>query len=125
MTKALLQGMIAARSIEGIEIHTAGLAAPRGGCASNEAVTVMSELGIDIAGHVTKLISPADLEQADIVLCMTEQHKNLLVQNGVAEDKILTLLVTDPYGRGEHEYRLCRDEIIRVLKENFSRITGQ
>jgi len=125
MAQALLKGMIETRDVQGIEVNTAGLAASRGGSASAEAVNVMAEMNMDITGHETHLVSRADLDNADLVLCMTEQHKNLLAQNGVDEGKILILSVIDPFGKSEHDYRLCRDELIRVLKDSLPQIIVQ
>ena len=125
MAQALLKGMLAARSVQGIAVTAAGLAASCGGSVSAEAANVMAEMNIDITGYETHLVSRADLDNADLVLCMTEQHKNLLAQNGVEEDKILILSVADPFGKGEHEYLLCRDELIRALKDRLPQITAQ
>ena len=39
-----------------------------------EAVAVLSDLGIDIAGHRARLLSRADLDEADLVLVMERAH---------------------------------------------------
>ena len=41
---------------------------------ASEAVAVLSDLGIDIAGHRARLLSRADLDEADLVLVMERAH---------------------------------------------------
>lgn len=54
-------------------VHSAGTLAWRGG-ASEGALTVMRERGIDLAGHASRRLDASLVEQADLVLGMTRAH---------------------------------------------------
>ncbi|MCM1364797.1 MAG: ribosomal protein S18-alanine N-acetyltransferase [Faecalibacterium sp.] len=101
----------------GLPIHasSAGLAAFTGDNASENAVEVMAELGIDISDHRASRVSIYALESSDIIICMSESHKavltdfeNVIVPNGG---------VSDPYGGDIETYRKCRDELSAFIDE--------
>ena len=97
-----------------------------GGAASENAIKAMAKMGIDISRHVSKPILKEDVEEADLVLCMTYTHKAaLLAIMPEAEDKIFTLgeyadglEVVDPYGGDEFIYDKCA----KMLYEYIERI---
>ena len=105
--------------------ESAGVAARDGEAASPEAVEVMREIGVDLSGHRTRALTKARLEEADVVLAMTEGHrreiarrfpeaagKTFLVRGfgaAPAED------VADPFGLSADVYRHVRDELAGAL----------
>lgn len=101
----------------GLPLHasSAGLAAFTGDTASDNAVEVMAEIGIDISAHRATRLSIYALESSDIIVCMSESHKaalptfpNVIVPIGG---------VSDPYGSGCGAYRKCRDELSKFIDE--------
>ncbi len=94
--------------------------------ATENAVKVMAEMGIDISKHVSKMLTLDDLSDADLVLTMTKAHKNLLTDIAPAEkDKIFTIGeyaggedIADPYGGDIEVYRRCAE----MLKEEIEKI---
>ena len=105
--------------------ESAGVAGWGGGCASSEAVAVMREIGIDISSHRNRALTRALVNEAAIILAMTDGHrreierrfpeaaeKTFLVKSfgaAPAED------VADPFGASVDAYRHVRDELIQAL----------
>ena len=104
-----------------VRIESAGLFAGVGDHASKNAVTAMSDYGIDLTGHRAKNVTAELLEKCDLVLTMTASHKMALVQ--YAGDKVYTLCefagfdgdIPDPYGGNEETYKKCADKLYEVL----------
>lgn len=111
-----------------IEVFSAGIAAFPDMPASPEAVEVMSEMGIDLGGHRASALVPEDVESADLILTMTEAHRDF-VRRMVpgTEEKVYTLgefagrgeEVPDPFGRSLDVYRqsaeVIKDLVIQAL----------
>jgi protein-tyrosine phosphatase len=72
MAQAMLSARLAGRPGP-VTVASAGLLAG-GQQPPAEAVAVMAARGIDIAGHVSRRVSAADLAAADLVLCMAREH---------------------------------------------------
>jgi len=105
-------------------VLSAGLAAVEGQPASQPAVEVMAELGIDISGHRSRMISEELVRQADYIFAMTRgQVEALIATFPEAREKTFLLRefndeleefekdVPDPIGGSQEVYRLCRDKI--------------
>ncbi|HZK17779.1 MAG TPA: low molecular weight protein arginine phosphatase [Clostridia bacterium] len=111
-----------------IEVFSAGVAAFPDMPASPEAVEVMFEMGIDLEGHRASVLIPEDVESADLVLTMTERHRDFVRQMAPgAAGKVYTLGefagrgedVPDPFGRSLDTYRqsaeAIKDLVIQAL----------
>ncbi|VVM33277.1 low molecular weight protein arginine phosphatase [Terribacillus sp. AE2B 122] len=74
-----------------VEVQSAGIFAHDGSPASHQAVMVMEEAGVLFA-HQSKPVTRERVEWADLILTMTEQHKQLLLeQYPHAAEKLHTL----------------------------------
>jgi protein-tyrosine-phosphatase len=62
-----------------ISVQSAGLFAAKGSPANDKAIKVLKEKGISISHH-SQPLSPKLLEWADIVLTMTTDHKQTIIQ---------------------------------------------
>ena len=117
MAEALMRSALQKRGLRDVEICSAGTFAMDGDWASDEAVSVMREYGLDIAGHRAQSVT-RDLVKDALVLCMTRQHKRVVL-NIAPDVNAHTLLeyageageVEDPYGRGIFAYRKAAQEI--------------
>ncbi|NPV69738.1 MAG: low molecular weight protein arginine phosphatase [Firmicutes bacterium] len=58
-----------------IEVKSAGTGAHDGGPASDNAIAVMRELGIDLRGHRSRRLTQDLVDWADLILTMTASHK--------------------------------------------------
>ena len=79
MAEALLQDAL--RDQEGIIVESAGLGALVGEPATEHAIALMDERGIDIGAHRARQITPDMVHSADLVLVMEGIHKRTLDAN--------------------------------------------
>lgn len=117
-----------------VKALSAGIYAIPGSSASHQAVEVMKEWGIDIKGHTARQIDTRMMEEADVVLTMTEEHKILLAQlNPQFKSKIFTLKeyaeggggdISDPFGCSVDIYRKCAVELREYIKKVLYKISG-
>lgn len=78
----------------------------------------LKEIGIEASEFTSTSIDELNLEDFDLFAVMSENHKKVLVDLfSVDEQKIRVLSVADPYGGSLGVYRLCRDEIAKVVKK--------
>lgn len=133
MAAALARSILADRPLKGVraEIVSAGLAAMPGDVASDGAVTVMREKGIDLSSHSSSLLTALDVEQADLVLTMTSGHRRALCRMAPqCAGKIYTLAqyagesgdVPDPFGQSEHVYRRVADVLEKLVASALQKL---
>jgi protein-tyrosine phosphatase len=58
-------------------VASAGTSGLEGSGAMPESVLAASELGIDIGGHVARRLTPALAAEADLLLCMARDHRDM------------------------------------------------
>ena len=105
--------------------ESAGVAGWGGGCASAEAVAVMREIGIDIASHRNRALTRALVNEATIILAMTDGHRREIERRfpeAAAKVRLVKSFgaapaedVADPFGASVDAYRHARDELIQAL----------
>ena len=126
MAEAILND-IAKRKNLNITAESAGLYAG-GSPASDYAQAVMKEMDMDITSHVSQQVTKELLEEADLVLTMTNAHKQMLdTLFPQSENKVFALKqwagengdISDPFGGDIEEYRRCRDEIHQMLSKGW------
>ncbi len=134
MAVGLTENLLKADGREGeYEVRSAGTWTLEGRPATPLAVEVMAERGIDISSHRSHRLTPQDMEEADLVVVMTQGHKEALtLEFPQAEEKICLLAelagkshdIEDPYGSDSIElYRQCADQIEELLREGYGRLT--
>lgn len=106
-------------------VLSAGTYAYDGDISTYEAISVMNEeFGIDMSSHRATAVRNSKIADMDLVLCMTNSHKNTLnMIHPDMENKIFLLKeyigengeIDDPYGYGFDVYRECAKEIDRCL----------
>lgn len=99
---------------------SAGLYASPGAPPSDLAVEVLDELNIDMRSHRAKAFSSYMIDQADLILTMTNGHYDALVANfPKAKDKTFVLgdfadlpgNIADPFGGSYGSYVITRDDL--------------
>ena len=127
MAEGLLRDLVGSK---GYVVKSAGLTALSCMGASALAVELMKEKGIDISEHVPTILTGDLLEQADIVLVMTESQQqgianwftsmkskiHLLREFDEVKDDEYYPEVPDPMGEGMESYKKCFQIIKRSLK---------
>ncbi|MFD1020081.1 low molecular weight protein arginine phosphatase [Thalassobacillus hwangdonensis] len=74
-----------------VEVKSAGIFAGKGQPASQGTVEVLDEKGIKLE-HASQSVTGELLQWADVILTMTEQHKqSLLMQHSAHQDRVYTL----------------------------------
>ncbi len=97
---------------------------------SANSIKVLSEIFINPSEKFSKQVKADDIEKSDLVLTMTESHKNLLISEFGYSDKIKTLGefseigidVPDPFGGNTDIYRACRDVIYELISKAIDRL---
>ena len=125
---AAIMEKIAVENDLDVLIESAGLFANVGGTASDEAIEALDKMGIDLTFHQTKPITEELIEKSDIILAMTQAHKELL--KPMAGDKVYTLKeyagengdISDPYGGDLEEYEETANEIYDTLVDVAEKI---
>ncbi len=104
----------------GFDCESRGLAAD-GSKVSENSAKAMSEINIDISGHISKQLTKTDIDNFDTIICMSKSHYDYLNSLGV-ECEVLGNGISDPSGGDIETYRKCRDEIIKALYKRFDRV---
>ena len=116
----------------GIDIKSAGtIQGIDGAPATNEAIAVMREHGIDISQHKAKHINTELVNWADIILVMKPEHRTYIIAIFGDDGNKIHLLtqfvgepgyVADPIGLGLEAYRQCADQLLVLLTSLKKRI---
>ena len=122
MAEALFRNGLTVCEREQLEVKSYGLSVLGSDPASKHAITVMADRGIDISTHRSTPLTYFAVNNAKLIVCMTESHSRALLSIGVPIDKIITLNVSDPFGGTEEDYRRCADEIEKKLEVVYARI---
>lgn len=144
MGEALLRGQIAdslgckPEELEGkgMTIMSAGIAAMPGAPAAPQANAVMQEMGFDISNHASQPITGRLAQYADVILTMTNGHREALVSHWPAlENRVVTVRqdggdVSDPIGASVETYRKCASQINEhlgrwVCSQDFSQFENK
>lgn len=127
MAAALFNKIAVEKNLD-VRIESAGICAQNGAPASSGAISAMEKYGIDLSEHRAKCITRELLEECDLILTMTESHKQALLP--YAEGRVQTLCefaeekgeIPDPYGGNNEIYERCAAKIEAVLLKAAEKI---
>ena len=132
MAEGLLRQQLAQEGLESrYNVASAGTWGVDGRPASENAVTVMAERGVDIADHRARTITGEDIAEADLILVMSREHQNLLESTWPQYKWKMHRLsemvgkrkdVRDPYGGPVGEYRACADILAGYIEQGLEKI---
>lgn len=110
MAEFMLKDALKKKGVKGVRVASAGLCADEYGTINELAKKTLRKNGVAVRKFKSRQIDGGMVEKADMVLCMTQNHKNALPEM----DKIKTLGevtdmpdIGDPYGGCEAVYTLC------------------
>ena len=114
----MAEGLFRRMAPEGAySVSSAGVFARKDDPASEEAVAVMAEKGIDLSGHRARLLTCEMVDQADLICCMTPTHAaRLLGAFPQGEEKLLVWNIPDPFGGDDEIYRACARHLEEQVK---------
>lgn len=128
MAAALLQHALAAQPepLSSLEVISAGVAARDGEPVSENSVLALKKVGIDIASHRAQPLTQQMLNDALLVLCMTESHRAMIQVQADPAPKNLLLFrqfmpgdddreIGDPFGGPLKIYEAARDEMVEAV----------
>lgn len=112
-----------------IEALSAGSSAWTGAPASEAAIAVMAEFGVDLDSFRSTRLSPQLIADCDLVVAMTAGHRHAVLELAPeAADKCILLLgdrdVVDPYGGSVGHYRRIFEMMRPALETLFQRVSA-
>ena len=118
-----------------IIVSSCGTNAIPGEKSTNNAIIAMKQYGTDLTKHRATNILDIDIENYDLILCMTKQHKNnILAYFPKLKEKVFTLKeyilgkddtnidIDDPWGYGIDIYVSCAKEIVNYVDKLLEKI---
>lgn len=128
MAAALLQHALAAQPepLRSLEVISAGVAARPGESVSENSITALKKVGLDIAEHRSQPLTQELLDDALAVICMTESHRAMIQVQAEPVPENLFLFreflpgevekeIADPYGGPLRIYESARDEMVESI----------
>lgn len=117
------------QAVPGVKIGSAGISAMVGYGAEPIAIQIMAERGIDISSHRARMLTDELARDADLILVMDEQQKQLLsTQYPYARGKVFRLGeadgldIADPYRKNAEVFRSVFSLIERGVNDWAKRI---
>jgi len=108
----------------GIDAFSAGVAARCGHLASQEAVDILHNRGIDLSQHLSQQVTAKMLSESDYVYVMTHSHLAVLKDTTRSDLTGRIQLVTrngrdiaDPFGGGPEDYLDCADQLTAAIRQ--------
>jgi protein-tyrosine-phosphatase len=128
MGAALLRHALAAERepLRSIQVLSAGVSARRGAPMTDYSVAALKKVGIEADEHGSQPLTQELLDQALLVLCMTESHRATIQAIADPEPANLHLFrefmrapkyleIADPYGGPFSGYETSRDEMVEAI----------
>lgn len=117
-----------------IKVLSAGVFTFDGMPASDEAIQVMQEYGIDISNHKSKQLNEDIIKQADLILTMTDSHRRAVVDKFPDYEPLVFTInqyidldgdVIDPYGRGLPAYYETAEQLKGIMPKLIEKLKGE
>ena len=127
MAAALLRHALAAQPepLRSLPVVSAGIAARRGEPVTEHSLTALKKVGIDLSGETSRPLTQKLLDDALLVLCMTESQRMMIQATADPVPKHLLLFrelvssgpkeIADPYGCPLTVYESSRDEMVEAI----------
>lgn len=126
MAEGILRDLAREKGLD-IRVKSAGIFALDGGDIAGNAVEVLRDIDIDISNNKSSSISEELVKEANIVLAMSNTHReSLLLKFPFMKNKIFLLNefafgknkdIEDPFGGSKEYYERARDEIYKAIVE--------
>ena len=124
MAEAIAKNIFAKYNIDS-EVHSAGVMASNNSKASENAMSALKSLGLDISNHKSRMVTEDLISDNDYVFAMTQAQKKLLDQKFFnANDRIFAIYdfacgdkrdIIDPFGCDLEIYKKCADQLYYLI----------
>jgi protein-tyrosine-phosphatase len=131
MAEALARKIAERRGIADLNVASAGTNALENIPATDEALLVGMERGVDLTGHRSRQLTPGIISEADLIFVMTPGHLEQVKQMG-GRGKVHVIDeyasgaadkgISDPYGGDLEAYRKTADALEDELERLFDRL---
>ena len=134
MAHRMLEKRVKELNKNNIEVYSCGIWAESGDIPTYEGIETMKEYGIDIRSHRATNIRDSKIEEMDVILCATYNHKtNVISMYPQLKDKVFTMKeyagfpendvnISDPWGYGLNVYKNCAKEIEICIEKIIKKI---
>ncbi|MQA89141.1 MAG: low molecular weight protein arginine phosphatase [Gemmatimonas sp.] len=133
MAEVLARREIDLRGWQNVALRSAGVAATAGTPASEQAVSSVGDIGLDLTPHSATQLDPSLVAWADLILVMSPSHLDLIEDLGGVHKAALLgdfvagtdgrgFPVSDPFGGGRAAYRSTLAELERLVAQTVDRI---
>ena len=132
---ALLQHALAAQpeALRNLRVISAGVVARSGEPVSQNSVLALRKVGLDISQHRSQPLSQQMLDEALMVLCMTDSHRAMIQVQADPVPRHLYLFreflpgagdkeIGDPFGGPIGVYESARDEMVESIPSLVARL---
>lgn len=134
MAEAILRREVESRGLDQVRVRSAGTGAWDGAPASEGAYLVAIENGLDLSGHRARLLTRDLVDEAQLILTMSQHHLERVRELGAGERAFVLGVyagrmgpdaeVSDPFGSDIDVYRATYvelDELVRVAAGRLAR----
>jgi protein-tyrosine-phosphatase len=135
IAEAIARKVVIERGLSEVEIQSAGTSAWDGAPASDGALLVGMERGLDLSQHRAQTLTRDLVRDADLVLAMGPHHlERIEALGGAGRAYLVTDFasrgasarpVNDPIGGELEVYRTTADELDQEVRRVFDRITAE
>jgi len=135
LAEALARKVIIERGLSDVDVQSAGTSAWDGAPASDGALLVGMERGLDLSQHRSQMLTRELVEKADLVLAMGPHHlERIEAVGGGGRSFLITDYasygsnarpVTDPIGGELDVYRATADELEQEVRRAFDRLLAE
>jgi protein-tyrosine phosphatase len=122
MAAAWFRHLCKEEGVTDIEVDSAGLATRPRDSVSEKARLVLEENGLIPLRLRSQMLTPRLVHKADLILTMTQNHYDLLVDRHPSVANKCRPLLADPYGGSLDHYRQCLDMMKPALAAVLDRI---
>ena len=136
MAEALLRELVINSQFEQfMKVTSAGINATPGSASVNaeKVIDRRAEKIVTLKDHVAKQLTEDIINEADLILTMTEAHKQSIIDVvSDCQEKIYTLIefagergnqdIPDPYGQSVTAYELCANKMELLLGKSFIKL---
>jgi protein-tyrosine-phosphatase len=132
MAEAIARAVARERGLNDVIVESAGTGAYDGATASDGALLVAMERGVEIGEHRAQLLTPEKIAAADVVLAMGSQHLRRAKELGGDGKSFLltdfashgnsTRSVSDPFGGDLATYRATYEELEAEIRRVLDRL---
>ena len=134
LSEAVARAAVERRGWKNVSIQSAGTGAIQGSPASEDAIAVAAERGIDMSHHRSQPLTPSLVEWADLILAMSPSHLWMVGEmDGADKAGLLTdfldgngygQAIEDPYGSDIQTYRDTYTQLEEAIDAMLDRLSA-